>query len=302
MKQTRPASPIAARTLTSQAVVAQPRFPQELLDLFIDNLAPHKPGLRACALVSRDVSLRARRHLFSTISLGWSEQHLTDAAQKLRAHALIDIIDTDENILPFVQVLEMQIDHVRFGSTTDYESGLPSILTIMYSHPRSKLHTFRLIGPLYQEHAWSHLDFAFKSALCNLCISGSLSTLCISDLKDIPLLLLAKSHANLLHLELKKVSFQDIGWVIGLNTGRNPSPQLQTLVVDESLRHIDVASHELNNSHNNSPGDRNKSAFASSFCTRLEEIHFPRMCKPEEEDVYWQVMSSASTKLRRLTL
>jgi len=94
------------------------------------------------------------------------------------------------------------------------------------------------------------------------------------------------------------VSFQDIGWVIGLNTGRNPSPQLQTLVADESLRHIDVALHDLNNS----PGDRNKSAFASSFCTRLEEIHFPRMCKPEEEDVYWQVMSSASTKLRRLTL
>ncbi|KAJ6553486.1 hypothetical protein DFH09DRAFT_1318874 [Mycena vulgaris] len=85
-------------------------FPQELVDLIIDDVAgtPNTPDIRTCGGVCRQWLPRSRMHLFSALTLS--------NADPAAIQAFLNIVDASSfQILSLVQSLEIDLANGAFG-------------------------------------------------------------------------------------------------------------------------------------------------------------------------------------------
>ncbi|CAA7263485.1 unnamed protein product [Cyclocybe aegerita] len=230
-----------ATTLTD----SPPHLPQEILDLIVDELGleakRHEPvsrsTLTSCSLVSKSMSIRARGHLFSTISLWWRPYTSTPETRRTRIRALKRIMEADPLFVSFVHTFELALRDALWG--TDDTEGLPGVLTMLYSSPRSGLRVLRIItpyAPLMPHRGWSDIEGAGRKALVNLFLSGCLTELVVHGPMKDAALFLAKIPKGLLSMELCKVSYPPTTPepVVGLDVGDGEGARLEKLVVDEA--------------------------------------------------------------------
>ncbi|KAJ3502440.1 hypothetical protein NLJ89_g8889 [Agrocybe chaxingu] len=216
----------------------------DILDLIVDELASSmkrydhvsRSALTSCALVSKSMSARARGHLFSTISLCWDPVTSTTTARHARIRALKHIMEADPQFVSFVRTLELALSQVLQGA--DDPEGLPGVLTMLYSTPRSGLHSLQIImrcAPVLPHHVWPDIDGAGRKAFINLCLSGCLTELVIHGVIRDPILLLAKIPKGLVSMELREASFSPIAPEsgMGLDVGDREGAKLEKLVVDD---------------------------------------------------------------------
>ncbi|KAJ3493158.1 hypothetical protein NLJ89_g11083 [Agrocybe chaxingu] len=229
-----------ATTLT----YSPPYLPQDILDLIVNELGSSTDGydrvsrstLTSCALVSKSMSAHARGHLFSTISLCWDPITSTAKARRTRIRALKRIMEADPLFVSFVHTLELALNDVLRGA--DDPGGLPGVLTMLYSTPRSGLCSLRIImpcAPVFPRHVWPDIKGAGRKAFVNLCLSGCLAELVIHGPVRDSILLLAKIPKGLVSMELSNLSYLPIAPEsgMGLDVGDGAGAKLEKLVVDD---------------------------------------------------------------------
>jgi len=268
-----------------------PRFPHELLELFVDevatitNRAHRASALKSCSLASTCISKRARSHLFSTVSLRWTNKRGLTIVMKKRSLLLKQLMESDPILITFIRALEVCINDCNDEGIQE-ENGLPAIITMLYSSPRSRLCSFSLSSFKFRFTRWDSLPTAFKAALSNLCQSGSLKSLSLIHLQGIPLHLISKCHANLQRLSLLHTSFQNSSVFPPLETGRTSLCRLEELQTDESIVYLGRGLEA-----------EQKGAFLSCL-TRLHGV----VRHSYDAEGYWETIQASSNSLRDLQL
>ncbi|KIM43819.1 hypothetical protein M413DRAFT_389085 [Hebeloma cylindrosporum] len=266
------------------------RFPHELLELFVDevaantNRAQRASALKSCSLASPCISKRARSHLFSTVSLRWTSKRGLTIGMKERSLLLKQLMDSDRILITFIHVLELYINDCTDEGVQE-EYGLPAIITALYSSPRSRLHSFSLSAFKFRFTPWDALPTAFKAALSNLCQSGSLKSLSLIHLQGIPLRLISKCHRNLQRFTVFYTSFQNSIFP-PLETGRTCLCCLEELHTDSSIVFLGRA---LEAAHN------------GALLSGLRRLHGV-VRHPSDAEGYWETMQDSSSSLRDLRL
>jgi hypothetical protein len=267
------------------------RFPPELLELFVDEVAastnrPHRAAtLKSCSLASTCISKRARSHLFSTVSLRWTNKRGLTVVMKKRSLLLKQLMESDPILITFIRVLEVYIDDCSDEGMQE-EYGLPAIITTLYSSPRSRLHSFSLSSFKFRFTPWDSLPTAFRAALSNLCQSGSLKSLSLSHLQGIPCRLISKCHINLQRLSLWYTTFQNSSSFPPLETGRTRLCRLDELYTDESIVSLGRCLEAEQN---------------GAFFSGLRRLHgFVR--HPYDAEGYWETIQTSSSSLCDLQL
>ena len=139
-----------------------PRFPHELLELFVDevaaitNRAHRASALKSCSLASTCISKRARSHLFSTVPLRWTFKRGLTVVMKKRSSLLKQLMESDPILITFIRVLEVYINDCNDEGIQE-ANGLPAIITMLYSSPRSRLRSFSLSSFKFRFTRWDSL-------------------------------------------------------------------------------------------------------------------------------------------------
>jgi len=267
-------------------------FPRELLELFVDqvakntNRAQRASALKSCALASTWISKRARSHLFSNISLRWTNKRGMTVVMKERSSVLKQLIESNPILITFIRVFEVHINDCSDEGIQE-EYGLPAVITMLYSSPRSRLHSFALSSFKFRFTPWDSLPTPFRAALSNLCLSGSLKSLSLIHLQGIPLRLITKCHPNLQKLSLFHTSFHHSSTFPPLETGRTRLSRLEELHTDDSIIHL----------KRGLEGGQNESLLSG-----LRELHGV-VRKQDDADGYWEIIHTSSlNSLRDLRL
>ena len=267
------------------------RFPHELLELFVDevaattNRAHRASALKSCSLASTCISKRARSHLFSTVSLRWTNKRGLTVVMKKRSLLLKQLLESDPILITFIRVLEVYINDCNDEGIQE-EYGLPAIITTLYSSLRSRLHSFSLSSFKFRFTPWDSLPTAFKAALSNLCQSGSLKSLSLIHLQGIPFRLISKCHTNLQRLSLWITSFQNSSIFPPLETGRTRLCRLEELYTDESIVSLGRGLEAEQN---------------GAFLSGLRRLHAV-IRHPYDAEGYWETIQISSSSLRDLQL
>ena len=267
------------------------RFPHELLVLFVDevaattNRAHRASALKSCSLASTCISKRARSHLFSTVSLRWTNKRGLTVVMKKRSLLLKQLLESDPILITFIRVLEVYINDCNDEGIQE-EYGLPAIITTLYSSPRSRLHSFSLSSFKFRFTPWDSLPTAFKAALSNLCQSGSLKSLSLIHVQGIPFRLISKCRTNLQRLSLWITSFQNSSIFPPLETGRTRLCRLEELYTDESIVSLGRGLEAEQN---------------GAFLSGLRRLHAVIRHLYDAEG-YWETIQISSSSLRDLQL
>ncbi|CAA7266682.1 unnamed protein product [Cyclocybe aegerita] len=156
-------------------------FPQEILDLFIDELqhtstnGPQRTeALRAWTLTSRGCCARAQRHLFSKIILDGSKREYLTSVNNLR-----QILEEDKRITTYAKCLH--IINIVDGTA----DGVRALCFVLGTMP--KLHEIAIVTRSLQDPpSWQGCQPEIKQALWNLrLVSPHLTTLTIEGLHDL---------------------------------------------------------------------------------------------------------------------
>ncbi len=135
-----------------------PSLPQEIVDLIVDALAVQNDAsdyerfrnLQSSALVSRTFTVRARYHLFSSLTMRWIPKSKYERPTLHRTQQLREFLETDPIFLKSIQTLDIGIPVPLHSNMlkqiTGIHSGLSEIITLLYSTPTSRLHTLILTG------------------------------------------------------------------------------------------------------------------------------------------------------------
>ncbi|KAJ3502111.1 hypothetical protein NLJ89_g9036 [Agrocybe chaxingu] len=151
-------------------------FPQEILDLFIDELqhtstnGTRTEALRAWTLTSRGCCARAQRHLFSRIILDGGKSNYPTSVSNLR-----EILEEDKRITTYARCLHI-IDIVD-GTT----NGVKALCFVLSTMP--ELREIAIVTRSLQHPSWWNCQPAIKQALWDLrLVSPHLTALTIGGL------------------------------------------------------------------------------------------------------------------------
>lgn len=240
-----------------------PSLPQEIVDLIVDALAVQNDAsdyerfrnLQSSALVSRTFTVRARYHLFSSLTMRWIPKSKYERPTLHRTQQLRGFLETDPIFLKSIQTLDIGIPVPLHSNMlkqiTGIHSGLSEIITLLYSTPTSRLHTLILTGFTEsildseaglrdRTHLWH--DIGFLPALYNLCLSGALLNLKLGYLRDVPPEFFSKIHRSIKCITLTEVSLAEAVYLYSVPlppTGTIDRPALEELhVPDDALFRI----------------------------------------------------------------
>ncbi|KAF8154171.1 hypothetical protein B0H34DRAFT_800054 [Crassisporium funariophilum] len=145
-------------------------FPQELIDLFIDELNAQDDdaswqALKSCSLVSNPFRRRAAQHLFQRIRT--RRRGFTLSEQIAQTHELRNIIQNNHHFRSCIRVLEVD---AALGTPP---SAIHEIMDIMMLEGQihgsgGGIHTFELCGSL-----WESMSIEFQSSILKFVMGGT---------------------------------------------------------------------------------------------------------------------------------
>ena len=181
---------------------------QELIDEIIDDtVTPTKKDLMSLSLVCRAFRPRCEKHIFTSIrfsnfTVGWGTT-ATDRAKRILK--FLDILSRKPYIAGHVQ--ELHLDVWGYDQEWIVEPGFLKIMDfIRQSEDGPPLKRFELDGITGARGQKIANPRRFAKSFCAPFITPSLSSLCIKDLYDVPLTLIADC-ANLKSLDIARTTF-----------------------------------------------------------------------------------------------
>ena len=172
-------------------------FPQELIDLIIDDAAEDTQSLLSCALTSSSFYPASRRALFSRIEL---DMH-TKPDVMTRSARLNHAISCNPHLLPLIKsvVVKRMFAHER-GSPCFLHQDRDSLdILLRLTHLRE----LTLVGHIHKD--WALLSPNLRTIIASICHSARLERLTIDSLSNFPAHLLS-SCLSLRQLELTSMS------------------------------------------------------------------------------------------------
>ncbi|KAJ3505010.1 hypothetical protein NLJ89_g7640 [Agrocybe chaxingu] len=213
-----------------------PRFPSELLDLFIDTLGERPitesrhSTLATCSLVSRSFAHRSRRHTFYRVDTdlsfhrrGTETEYLTTFYELLTWTSSSSGEGGLTGIAPYIKQFRCWYD---LGDGAEVEG----LLAVIFQCLHGPEHGITLLDVAFNT-SWKELGLGLRHALADLFRSPCLATLHITITTDLPRTLLIGSHIK--HLLLYWCRLDDAPAPLRYSprypTVRNAHPQLETL-------------------------------------------------------------------------
>ncbi|KAJ3529823.1 hypothetical protein NMY22_g8842 [Coprinellus aureogranulatus] len=227
-----------------------PRTPPEIIDAVVDELASDKKDITSyyallrCSLVSHQVSLRCRMHIFQEINLGWTKDALTSQdSQSLTSGTvtgLVDILLANPSLSDHILVL--RINPAYFQSNPDGDNLCDNLPILLECMPR--LRTFRLTAgasPDAPSLPWSWFPAEAQSAIQSCCARPSIKCVEFRGFTEFPSSLIYSCSSSLTTLYLHRtlpVTINDPAEQAGgspLDVFRLPPWSLQRLVCQNAL-------------------------------------------------------------------
>jgi hypothetical protein len=226
-----------------------PQFPQELYDLFIDNVADDKQSLHACATVSKAWSQSTRRHIFAKIVLvctpaanySWRQRYVDgDGLVPLQVYNCDQLYTFFTNcpyVIPYVHELKLTLSTFDFWvhhSIDEHQvSGVRRLLNTLTSIRKLEFcPAVKDINAMF----WTTFPPSLLGAFSNVFSLQSLDTIYLHKWFVSPhdLLALLSQCPNVKKLQLRDISFH---WT-GNEADRDPPdslciPRLETLSLEQ---------------------------------------------------------------------
>ncbi|KAF9483314.1 hypothetical protein BDN70DRAFT_891873 [Pholiota conissans] len=242
-------------------------FPQEILDLFVDEAASDRSynshrvdTLKSCSLVCKSISRTARSHIFSDITIDYN--FMVDRRGSAKFSKIEDLwhaLERDQRLASRVRVFQLNLikriewpknprpAHMAIVACWEGidQVVLPGIMsTLSRTQPKlvpgtykGRLHTMSLGGYGGAILSWNDLRFDFQREWCMLYALSEITCLRIGSMDDFPVPRALALKPNLRRLEIladdsksmPRTFLDSFRWKIPIPTNLSSFPALEEL-------------------------------------------------------------------------
>jgi hypothetical protein len=210
---------------------------QELIDEIIDDtVTPTKKDLMSLSLVCRAFRPRCEKHIFTSIRFSNIAVNCGTSDRAKKILKFLDILSRKPYIAGHVREL-----HLGVGKDQEWimEPGFLKIMDfIRQSANEVPLKRFEFAGKPFAREQKITNPRRFAESFCAPFITPFLSSLCIKDLKDVPLTLVADC-ANLKSLDISRTTFGGLDLVDNMNAPKS-YPQIKALHFNKCTQAMDT--------------------------------------------------------------
>ena len=226
------------------------QLPQELLDDMVDTVAEQGDieALKNCRLAGRDLNIRSREHLFSSITL---RPKRTGREIVFTEDALYEFVAADPSLLRNVKDIKIVLNMANDITPAANRSKTLVALLSKMNGSDSSVTSFELSADHFEDWESERMDQPLQEAILKLIISGHIQKLSIAQIFAFPLKgLLSKLPESITDVSLRQV----------ITSGAELQPTLKDALPGPIARLRRLAIDEL----------------SVLLFTRMDSVHFPQ--------------------------